>query len=173
MPGKAVLLDRDGIINQSVVREGRPFPPNSLGDFRFVEMIHDSLETLKKRGYLLIIFTNQPDVARGTKSIAGVNVLNDYICQNLPIDKVYTCFHDNNDNCDCRKPKPGMILQAAKDYNLDLSLSYVVGDRWRDIDAGVAAGCKTVFVDYGYDESLRGKPDFTIMKVSELIDIIN
>jgi D-glycero-D-manno-heptose 1,7-bisphosphate phosphatase len=172
MTRKAVLLDRDGIINQPIIINGKPFPPSSLSEFELVDSIGVCLDLLRNRGYLLIIFTNQPDVARGKTRAAEVEGLHEFVRKRLPIDKIYSCYHDNSDNCECRKPKPGMIHKAEKDFDLDLSQCFVVGDRWRDIDAGTSAGCMTIFVDYGYDENLRKKPDYTVNKVLEITNII-
>jgi D-glycero-D-manno-heptose 1,7-bisphosphate phosphatase len=172
MSGKAVFLDRDGVINKVVVRGNKPYPPSDLKEFEFTDNIKETLEKLKKEGFYLLIFSNQPDVARGKISIKDVELINEYILKNLPIDRIYCCYHDDADNCECRKPKTGMIMQARRDYNLDLKKCFVVGDRWRDIEAGKNAGCKTIFVDYGYDEGLKSKPDFVVKEVRHIIKYI-
>ena len=169
---KAIFLDRDGVINRSIIRQGKPYPPQSMGEFEWVDDIHETLETLKKSDYILTVFTNQPDVARGRQSKRQVESFHHYIRASLPIDQIYTCFHDNGDHCECRKPKPGMIYRAQADWQIDLGQSYVVGDRWRDIDAGNEAGCQTIWIDYGYEEALRSSPRFKVQQIKQILDII-
>lgn len=168
---RAVFLDRDGVINEARVKNGKPYPPQ-LRDLKLTSRILETLMTLKSRGFLLFIVTNQPDVARKTLTMEDVSAIHAEICRQLPIDGVYTCFHDGPDECDCRKPRPGLILRAAKEHNIDLSRSYMVGDRWRDVDAGKTAGCHTVFVDYGYAEELRAVPDFVVRTTHEIATYI-
>ncbi len=169
----AVFLDRDGVINRAVVREGKPYPPARPEDVEILSGAISSIQRLAERGYVLIGITNQPDVARGTQSREVVESINAIILSCLPLREIFVCYHDNNDNCDCRKPKPGLILRAADKYRLDLSQSWMVGDRWKDIAAGQAAGLKTIFVDYHYAETYEGiSPDFTVKDTLFLSDII-
>jgi D-glycero-D-manno-heptose 1,7-bisphosphate phosphatase len=169
----AVFLDRDGIINRALVKNGKPYPPARLNDFEILPGAITSLVRLAEFGYVLIGITNQPDVARGTQSHEMVESFNALIQSSLPIREIFVCYHDNMDHCDCRKPKPGLILQASYKYKLDLSNSWMVGDRWKDIAAGQAAGLKTIFVDYHYAETYEGTPaDFTVEDTAYLADII-
>jgi D-glycero-D-manno-heptose 1,7-bisphosphate phosphatase len=174
MPGNpAVFLDRDGVMNRAFVREGMPYPPARLEDVEILSGAITSLQRLADHGYILIGVTNQPDVSRGTQSRQVVESMNALVQSRLPVHEIFVCYHDNSDDCDCRKPKPGLILQAAKKYGLDLSLSWMVGDRWKDIAAGQAAGLKTVFLDYHYAEIYLAAPaDFTVENVESLADII-
>jgi D-glycero-D-manno-heptose 1,7-bisphosphate phosphatase len=126
-----------------------------------------ALTALKQAGFLLIVVTNQPDVARGTTQKEVVEAINSSLASKLPIDEFFTCFHDNVDDCECRKPKPGALLAAAEKHGIDLAASFMVGDRWRDIEAGYRAGCQTLFIDYGYDEK---QPDQFDFKVSSLLE---
>src|SRR5688572_25437688 len=159
----AVFLDRDGIINRAIVRDGKPFPPDRPEEFELLPGSIVSLPQLVEHGYVLIGITNQPDVSRGTQSREMVESFNTLIQSELPVREIFVCYHDNADHCDCRKPKPGLILQAARKYNLDLSRSWMVGDRWKDIAAGQALGLKTIFVDYHYTEVYQGTAaDFTV-----------
>ena len=159
----AVFLDRDGVINRAAVRDGRPYPPARLEDVEILSGAISSVQRLAECGYVLIGITNQPDVARGTQSREVVESINAMILSRLPLREIFVCYHDNNDHCDCRKPKPGLIFRAAEKYGLDLSQSWMVGDRWKDIAAGRAAGLKTIFVDYHYAETYEGIPaDFTV-----------
>ncbi len=149
---RAVFLDRDGVINRAIVRDGLPYPPASLGELEILPGVPEALHAMKRAGFLLLVVTNQPDVARGTTPLETVEGINQTLADSLPIDRFYACYHDSGDGCACRKPKPGMLLEAAKAFDVDLAGSYMVGDRWRDIEAGEAAGCATVFIDYGYKE---------------------
>jgi D-glycero-D-manno-heptose 1,7-bisphosphate phosphatase len=169
----AVFLDRDGIINRALVRNGKPYPPSLLQDFEILPGSFISLPRLAEFGYVLIGVTNQPDVARGTQSREMVESFNALIQSTLPVREIFACYHDNADHCDCRKPKPGLILQAADKYELDLSNSWMVGDRWKDIAAGQAVGLKTIFVDYHYAEAYESAPaDFTVEDTVYLADVI-
>lgn len=168
MKNKAIFLDRDGIINKPVIRNNKPFTPENISEFEFTDGIREVLKELKRLEFLLFVVTNQADVSRGKRTKENVEEISKFIVKELLLDKVYCCYHDNKDNCECRKPKPGMLLTASKEYNVDLAKSYFVGDRWSDIEAGKNAGCKTIFVDYGYDEKLKSKPDFSIKSVSEI-----
>lgn len=169
----AVFLDRDGIINRAIVRGGRPYPPSRLEDFEILPGSIASLSRLANFGFMLIGITNQPDVARGTQSKEMVESFNTLIKSRLPVREIFVCYHDSVDNCNCRKPKPGLILQAAEKYRLDLSNSWMVGDRWKDIAAGQTVGLKTIFVDYHYAETYEGTlADFTVEDTVYLADII-
>jgi D-glycero-D-manno-heptose 1,7-bisphosphate phosphatase len=173
MGRRAVFLDRDGVINAAIVREGKPYPPASVEETALVEDAASSLDRLKNRGFLLIVVTNQPDVRRGRISRENVNEIHHYLARSLPIDDFFVCWHDDDDGCSCRKPKPGLLVEAANQYQIDLARSYMVGDRWRDIEAGAAAGCRTIFIDHGYNERLPEKlPDHRVHKLSEAVDRI-
>jgi len=169
---RAVFLDRDGVINRAEVRDGKPYPPASLKEMELLPGVPEALHALKDAGFMLIVVTNQPDVARGTTSMAVVEEINNYLAGCLPIDEFRTCYHDSGDGCECRKPLPGALIAAASQHEIDLSLSYMVGDRWRDVEAGQRAGCKTVFIDYGYHEKQPGQVDFRVKSLSEAAQII-
>jgi len=169
----AVFLDRDGIINRAIIRNGKPYPPDKLEELEILPGLAASLPRLVNSGYVLIGITNQPDVARGTQARQVVESFNAVILATLPVREIFVCYHDNDDQCDCRKPKPGLILQAAQKYSLDLAHSWMVGDRWKDIAAGQAAGLKTIFVDYHYAEKHEGPvPDFVVADTLFVADII-
>ncbi|HEX4343028.1 MAG TPA: HAD family hydrolase [Verrucomicrobiae bacterium] len=171
---RAVFLDRDGVINRALERSGKPYPPTSLAEFQILPEVRGACVRLKKAGFLLIVATNQPDVGRGTLAQSVVEKIHAHMMAELPIDRVEVCYHPGQgaSDCDCRKPKPGMLLRAASELHIDLAQSWMVGDRWRDIDCGVAAGCKTIFIDRGYVEELRKKPNFSVGNLSEATDII-
>lgn len=168
MTSRAVFLDRDGVINNAPVREGRPFPPASLADLVILDGVPGALIALRASGFKLIVVTNQPDVGRGQSSADDVREIHDHLRRTLALDDIRVCFHAGHEGCDCRKPRPGMLLAAARELDIDLSASFMVGDRWRDIDAGVAAGCRSVLIDYRYDEQAPSvPPDFTCASLAE------
>ena len=170
---RAVFLDRDGVLNEALVRDGRPYPPASVEELRIFPEAAAALRGLKGAGFLLIVVTNQPDVARGTQSRATAEALNATLRAALAVDDVLVCWHDDADGCECRKPKPGLLLDAAARYAIDLRGSFLVGDRWRDIDAGAAAGCRTVLIDRGYRERAPGHaPDFRAASLGAAVDWI-
>jgi len=156
---RAVFLDRDGVINANLERDGRPVAPTTLAAFRILPGVEDAVRRLKERGYLVIVITNQPDVANGLTERSTVEAMHDVIRARLLVDDIKTCFHNDAAGCECRKPKPGLILTAAAEHGIDLAGSYVVGDRWRDVAAGRAAGCSTIFIDYGYKQDGANFPD--------------
>lgn len=169
---KAVFLDRDGVINRAPVRDGKPYPPANLAEMEVLPGVEAALSALHSAGWMLVVVTNQPDVARGTTARADVEKINHYLQQLLPIDEFRTCYHDSIDGCTCRKPLPGSLLDSAKAHNIDLACSFMVGDRWRDMEAGTRAGCKTIFVDYRYDEKQPEKIDFSVQSLAEAANII-
>jgi D-glycero-D-manno-heptose 1,7-bisphosphate phosphatase len=172
MTRPAVFLDRDGVINRAFVRDGTPYPPASLRDLEILPHVPEALGALKAQGYSLVVVTNQPDVARGTASRELVDSIHERLKGELDLDAVFTCFHDDADECDCRKPKPGLLLRAAHDLGIDLTSSFMVGDRWRDVEAGRRAGCRTLFVDCGYRESRSHVCDFRVGSLLEASGII-
>jgi D-glycero-D-manno-heptose 1,7-bisphosphate phosphatase len=174
VPGtRAVFLDRDGVLNRAIVRDGRPYPPASLDELEIVENAAGSLQRLKNLGFLLLVVTNQPDVARGTQTLDTIHTLHEAMRESLPLDDFLICPHDDRDGCRCRKPLPGLLLEAQARYGIDLGRSFLVGDRWRDIDAGHAAGCRTVLLDHNYRE--RGPtlpPDVRVVSLRDAVDWI-
>jgi D-glycero-D-manno-heptose 1,7-bisphosphate phosphatase len=151
-------LDRDGVLNEVVLRGGKPHPPSSLDHMRLISGVEEALAGLKRLGLFLVVITNQPDVARGTQSASEVERMHGFLREKLPLDDILVCCHDDSDNCPCRKPRPGMITEAANRHGLVLENSFLIGDRWRDIDAGQAAGCCCVFIDYAYNERGPSRP---------------
>lgn len=165
-PRPAVFLDRDGVINAASVRDGRPHPPATLDELRILDGVPEACRRLRAAGLLVLVATNQPDIARGATSASDVALINDVLLDQLAIDAVLVCPHDDADGCHCRKPKPGLLLDAADAWGVDLARSTMVGDRWRDIDAGHAAGVSTVFLDRGY---LERRPRDYGLRTDELI----
>jgi D-glycero-D-manno-heptose 1,7-bisphosphate phosphatase len=167
---RAVFLDRDGVLNRAVVRNGKPYPPSSLEELEILPGISDVCRDLHRAGFLLIMVTNQPDVSRGTQTREVVGAINQVLFDCLCLDDIRVCYHDNSDNCRCRKPEPGLLLEAARDWKINLSESFMVGDRWKDIEAGRRAGCKTIFVQYGYSEMMPESFDKQVGSLTEIVD---
>ena len=170
---KAVFLDRDGVIVVPEFRDGRSFAPVRLEDYRLYPEAPAALSRLKNAGYLLVVVTNQPDVGRGLIPEQVLEEMHRRLLTSLPIDFVKVCRHTAEDRCSCRKPKPGMLLEAASEFGISLPDSYMVGDRATDIEAGHAAGCRSVFIDLGYTgEPKPDSPSFTVPSISHAADVI-
>lgn len=172
----AVFLDRDGVINRVMVRDGMPCPPFHIEEFELYEDVAERCAELKAANFLLVVITNQPDVSRGTQSRETVEAMNLKMQLALPLlDRIEVCYHAGErygQPCDCRKPRPGLILRAAAELNIDPKKSYVIGDRWRDVDCARAAGCRAIFIQRGYKETLREAPDYTVPNFSEAVSAI-
>lgn len=155
---RAVFFDRDGVLNRAVVVEGKPYPPASVDVVEVPADVPTLVSRLKQFGLLAIGVTNQPDVARGTQSRQAADALNEHVARLVGLDALASCYHDNSEGCACRKPRPGMLLDAAARWGIDLDRSFLIGDRWRDVDAGRQAGVRTVFIDYSYREQRPDPP---------------
>ena len=166
---RVVFLDRDGVINRAYVRDGVPRPPATLEGLEILPGVRAALDRLRAAGYRLIVVTNQPDVARGTVTREMVEAIHNRLRTQLPLDEIRVCYHDDADGCVCRKPKPGLLRMGAP---VDFSASVMVGDRWRDIEAGRAAGCMTVLVSSGDSEPLPHEPDLRVSSLCEAVDWI-
>jgi D-glycero-D-manno-heptose 1,7-bisphosphate phosphatase len=164
---RAVFLDRDGVLNRVSVRAGVPHPPSSAEEVELLEGVPEALGLLVRRGLILIGVTNQPDVARGTQTRAAVEQINQRLIRQLPLDAIYTCYHDDADRCECRKPRPGLLVQAGSAHQIDLGRSFMVGDRWSDVAAGRAAGCLTFLIDVPYNQRQRCVPDHIVVDLLE------
>ena len=166
---KAVFLDRDGVLNANLERAGKPVAPVRLEELQLLDGAVSSVRALKAAGFLTIVVTNQPDVVTGLTPKVNVEAINREIARAMPIDAFFVCYHTDANNCSCRKPKPGLILAAAKAHNIDLPSSYLVGDRWRDIEAGQAAGCKTILVDNGYPQERPTQHSVMVSSLPEAV----
>ncbi|MBL9189271.1 MAG: HAD family hydrolase [Opitutaceae bacterium] len=170
----AVFLDRDGTLNRQVIRDSKPYPPQSLAEFELFEGAAEACVQLAAAGYVLVVATNQPDVGRGTQSQATVEAMHAKLLSLVPsIARVEVCYDPGRgEESRRRKPEPGMLLDAARELGLDLARSWMIGDRWRDIDCGRRAGVRTVFIDFGYAEELRAPPDFIASSFPEAARIV-
>jgi len=146
-PRRAALLDRDGVLNPSPFRDGRPRAPRTLEEFQPHPWSRVAVAALHEAGLLCLVVTNQPDVATGALDPRVLDAMHERLVREVGVDAVYVCPHTSDDRCDCRKPRPGLLRSAAADWNVDLLASFMVGDRPTDIEAGHAAGCVTILVD--------------------------
>jgi len=174
MPRRAVFLDRDGTLNVPLIRDGNPYPPADPTEFTLIAGVAEGCRLLRKNHFVLVVVTNQPDVGRGTQTKARVEAMHLKLMSLAPIDRIEVCYSPGGENPPDprRKPRPGMILDAAKALDLDLSRSWMVGDRWRDVDCGINAQLRTIFVDWGYKEKLRAQPHFIVQSFSEAVQVI-
>lgn len=167
---RAVFLDRDGVINKAIIKNGRPFSPRRLEELKLMGGIKEVLEKFKEKGYLNIVITNQPDIKRGLITWEEVDKIHNFLKEALPIDEIMICPHDDEDNCLCRKPKAGLLTLAAKKRGIDLKKSFLIGDQEKDIMAGKDAGCVTILLDYPYNQKVI--PDYRVKGLRSALDII-
>jgi D-glycero-D-manno-heptose 1,7-bisphosphate phosphatase len=171
----AVFLDRDGTLNAPVVREGKPYPPSNVDEFVLIEGVAENCAKLQAAGYVLVVATNQPDVGRGTQTRESVEAMHAKLIQLVPsITRIEVCYASGGETPPSpeRKPAPGMVLNAARELGLELARSWMIGDRWRDIDCGHNAGLRTIFINWGYDEKLRAQPDFIVQTFPDAAEIV-
>lgn len=169
---RAVFLDRDGVINRTVIRDGKPYAPASLAELEILPGVDEALVALRNAGFLNVVITNQPDVASGKQTRETVESMHARLMSKLALDGIKVCYHVDADACACRKPKPGLLLEAAERFGIELRSSFVVGDRWRDVGAGQAAGCRVFFLDCGYLEKRPDPPFITVKSLAEATRII-
>jgi len=169
---KAVFFDRDGVLNQTFIKNGKPYAPRNIKDFKIFFNAETVLKYLVSLNYLIIVVTNQPDVGNGDIKKDIVIEMHDIIFNSLPVKEVFVCYHSQDQNCLCRKPKTGMLEEAKKKFNLDIKNSFLVGDRFSDIEAGKKFKLKTIMLGHGYGENSDVNPDFKIKKLEDLKRII-
>jgi D-glycero-D-manno-heptose 1,7-bisphosphate phosphatase len=167
---RAVFLDRDGVVNKIVIREGKICSPRTMAEFQWEDGISDAVATLRENGFRIIIVTNQPDIARLKMSPLTLSAMTERIYHSLRVDSVFVCPHDDPDGCECRKPKPGMLLYAAHMLGFDCRVAFIVGDGWKDMAAGRAAGCTTILLDRPYNRDVAC--DFRVSSLSEGVGVI-
>jgi transaldolase len=165
----AVFLDRDGVLVEGTEVEGVPTPMPQDGTLQLRPGVAEACRQLRVAGLPLVCVTNQPDIARGTVTMESVQAANAELQALLGLGAILVCPHDDADDCDCRKPRPGLLLSAASTLGIDPKLSVMVGDRWRDVEAGRRAGCATVFIDNGYHERRPDRPDVTARGLAEVV----
>ncbi|MBF0299653.1 MAG: HAD-IIIA family hydrolase [Oligoflexia bacterium] len=171
----AIFLDRDGVINLPLIKEdNRPYSPSSLDEFVFCEGIIETIKAIKENemGFLVIVVTNQPDVARGLKQKENIELIHQHIIKQTLVDKIYCCYHDNSDNCECRKPKVGLFQEAQQKYSIDFERSFMVGDRRNDMLAGRKLHLKNIFINYNYSETLPTTDEYDFI-INKKVSTIN
>jgi D-glycero-D-manno-heptose 1,7-bisphosphate phosphatase len=169
---RAVFLDRDGVLTRTHVRNGKPYAPVRLDDFALLPGTVEAVAALRAAGFLIVVATNQPDIAEGRVDGAVVNAMHERLRKWIPVHAVEVCPHNDRQECDCRKPKPGMLMAAARRLDIDLAASVMVGDRWKDVEAGRRAGCRTVFIDRGYREPKPVDPDLVTDSLAAAVEWI-
>jgi D-glycero-D-manno-heptose 1,7-bisphosphate phosphatase len=169
---RAVFLDRDGVLNRTFKRDGTTHPPASPADLELLPGVEEACALLSRLGLPLICVTNQPDVARGVQTREGLDAIHGALQARLPLLEIRACTHDGPDGCACRKPKPGLLREAAEAHGLDLAASFMVGDRWSDVEAGQAAGCLTFLIDPDGDQRTRCRPGHLVADLREAADRI-
>lgn len=162
-----VFLDRDGVVNDVILRDGKGYPPPDLARLRILPGVRDALRALRRADLPLVVVTNQPDVATGLQRREVVEAMHAHLCHELPLDAIFVCYHTDEHRCRCRKPEPGMLQDAAERFGIDLGRSFMVGDRWRDIEAGRRVGCTTFWIDRGYAERKPERPDHIVRDLAE------
>tara|TARA_Y100000741_G_scaffold362569_1_gene348606 strand:+ start:242 stop:787 length:546 start_codon:yes stop_codon:yes gene_type:complete len=167
---KTVFLDRDGVINKPYIKNGKSFAPTKFNEFSIYPEAKESVRILHSLDFKVIVITNQPDIARGLILDSDISKMNSKMFNDLNIDDIFICPHSEEDNCNCRKPKPGMILEAKKKYKIDLNSSFLIGDRFTDIQAAKNTGCKSIFIDRNYNEK---KPIFQEANVKNILSAVN
>lgn len=173
MVKKCVFIDRDGVLNRSNVINGKPYAPNNISNFIFLPRVNQAINILKKKKYLIIIITNQPDISNGKLKTNQLVKMNDKIYKYLKVDDIFVCTHSREENCNCRKPKIGLFKKAIKKYSIDTSLSYMVGDRKMDIEAGNKINLKTIFIDKNYTEQRPINFDYKCKSLYSSLKYIN
>ena len=169
---RAIFLDRDGVINKIFIKNGLPFSPSSFDQLEILPGVKESILRLKKLNFVCLVVTNQPDVSRKKIEKKTVIKMNNYLIDEIKLDDIFVCYHDDHDNCKCRKPKPGLLLEARMKWDIDFKKSYMIGDRWKDVEAGRRVGCKTIFIDYNYKETKPKNSTFTTNSLFNSVHII-
>ena len=169
---KAIFLDRDGVINKIFMKNGIPFSPPSFTELKILPGVKESILILHKMNFVCLVVTNQPDASRGKIEKKTIIQMNNYLKDEIKFDDIFVCYHDDHDNCNCRKPKAGLLLEASKKWDINLKKSYMIGDRWKDIEAGKRVGCKTIFIDLNYKEAKPKNPDFTTDSLFSSVHLI-
>lgn len=167
-----VFLDRDGVLVANTWRDGRAVAVRTVAQMELLPGAQDALARLKEAGFGLAVVTNQPDVSTGHIDAREMEGMNSWLRERLPIDAIKICTHVDRDGCACRKPKAGLLLEAAVELGLDVARSYMIGDRWRDISAGAAINCRTILVGDGYGEKFPDPPDHIASDIAAASKIV-
>ena len=167
-----VLLDRDGVLSRVVLRKGRGVSPRSFAEFELLPGVGTAVRSLREAGLPVVVVTNQPDIARGLLKPDELERMHEHLRRHVPLERIYTCTHDDADRCDCRKPLPGLLLRAAAEFHLDLEHTWMVGDSWKDVEAARAAGCHMIFIAGAYSDAGSSKPEHVAASLPDAVEII-
>jgi D-glycero-D-manno-heptose 1,7-bisphosphate phosphatase len=170
MSGRAIFLDRDGVVNKVVLRKGTPSSPRTVDEFELEADAHKSISRLKAAGFKIFVVSNQPDLARGHLTRAALDAMTGTVLATLPVDGVRICPHDDDDACSCRKPKPGMLIDLARENRLVLSQSFMIGDSWKDSTAAARAGCRSIILDRPYNQNAPA--DLRVTDLGQAADVV-
>lgn len=169
---KCIFLDRDGVINQPIIINQKPYSPRKKQEFIFTNDIKNLINKVVNRGYKVIVITNQPDIATGDLSESLLNYFHKRIMDEMLVDDIFVCKHLSSENCKCRKPKPGLIIEASLKHKINLKESFFIGDRWKDVDAANKVECHSIFIDYGYREKLKTTPKNYVKNLYDAFEVI-
>jgi len=167
---RAVFLDRDGVVNEVIIRDGEVSGPHSLEEFIWVEGIKEAVNRLKAASWYVFIITNQPDIARKKLDPIISEEISKTIYEHLLVDEIQVCPHDDHHNCACRKPRPGMLLSLAWRWKIALTESFMIGDSWKDIAAGQSAHCQTILLERYYNKGTEA--DFKVDTILSAVELI-
>jgi len=167
---QAVFFERDGILNVARIERQHQVCPLTLDEFRVNEAIAPLLGKLKAGGFLLIATTNQPGLSRGYQSHRELDRMHELLQRKLPLDDILVCPHDETDHCPCHKPKPGLLVEAAFKWHLDLARSFVVSEKWQDAEAARMVGCTSLLVDSPWVGKVHH--DFVLPDLEAIVDKI-
>ena len=167
---RAAFFDRDGTLNLPTIRDGRAYAPLSEADFRIYPEAKEALTLVNEAGLVNLVVTNQPELATGDLNPESLKAMHKTLRDALPIEAVYVCPHHSSEGCECHKPGPKLLLQAAEEWDLDLGSSFLVGDRWRDILAGDNVGCTTILIDRPYSGDCN--PHYRVPDLKSAADCI-
>jgi D-glycero-D-manno-heptose 1,7-bisphosphate phosphatase len=169
---RAVFLDRDGVINEPIVKDGKPGSPLFVSEIKICPGVSEGISKLREHGFELVVVSNQPEVSRGNLTLKTLQAINLEIARMTGIEHFYCCTHSDDDACVCRKPLPGMILSASADLSLDVQSSFLIGDRWKDILAGLNAGCKTIWIDREYKEVMPENYTYRVVNFLAAVHLV-
>jgi len=167
---RAVFLDRDGVLNKVNLEDGKPASPTKIEQFHLLPDLKKWLQFFKDKGLMVIVITNQPEVRRGLLKANELEKMHLILREKLPVDEIIVCPHDDRDGCECRKPKPGMLYRAASRFGIDLQGSFIIGDSWKDMEAGTAAGCRTILIDKPYNQGVKN--DYRVKNIEEAVGVV-
>jgi D-glycero-D-manno-heptose 1,7-bisphosphate phosphatase len=167
---RAIFLDRDGVLVRAAPREDYAHGPLTLEEFSLMPDVVEPVERMRRGGFLTVLATNQPGVARRLVSWETLNEMHRILRSSIPLDYIEICPHQDADQCACRKPKPGMLLDSAGRLGIDLPHSYFIGDTGRDVGAALAAGVTPILIDWPYNRDLRVQ--HRVKDLAEAADLI-